>query len=168
MTLSDGAKADLAFSENHASLGTGCTSHRRDVVDTLHAPFYGPSIDRLFHHGNGTLAIARKLQRKQEKEVKRGRKKERTKHFPLQQRYESYGTGCGGCPPGRSSWREMDLAFRTNWTPLFFEFIDSIGMIPAPLCLLARLRNVRRYNLNESPVEFLFRKKENRPRLHRI
>lgn len=54
----------------------------------------------------------------------------------------------------------MDLAFRTNWTPLFFEFIDSIGMIPAPSCLLARLHNVRRYNLNESPpVELLFRKK---------
>lgn len=52
----------------------------------------------------------------------------------------------------------MDLAFRMDWTPLFFEFIDSIGMIPAPSCLLACLDNVRRYNLNESRPEILFRK----------
>lgn len=44
----------------------------------------------------------------------------------------------------------MDLAFRTASTPIFFEFIDTIGMIPAPSCLLARLDNVTRYSLNES------------------
>lgn len=44
----------------------------------------------------------------------------------------------------------MDLAFRTSGPLLFFEFIDTIEMIPVPSCLLACFDNVGRYNLNES------------------
>lgn len=95
MTLSDGPKADLAFSENHASLvrvsRAGCTSHRRDVVDTLHAPFYGPSTIVCFIMEMVRAIVASR--RKDEKEVKRGRKRKGRNTSPLTS-YESLRHCC--------------------------------------------------------------------------
>ena len=129
------------------------TSSTRYMPPSMAPPSIGCSIMEMVR------AIACKLQRKQEKEVKRGEKRKgRNASPPTMLRVLRHWPW--PCPPGRSSWREMDLAFRTNSIPLFFEFIDSIGMIPAPSCLLARCSTMLDVIVsNESTVEFLFRKK---------
>lgn len=120
------------FSQNHARLSfeAGCTSHGRDVVDALHAPFpLRPLHLGQFHHGNGGTSD----RRKGEKEAKEGERRKGQTHTSPLTSYILHNITVV-CPRGKIELaRNGSGISSTASTPIFFEFIDTIGMIPGAL-----------------------------------
>lgn len=127
------------FSQNHARLSfeAGCTSHGRDVVDALHAPF--PLRPLLISASFIMEMVVRAIGERERKREKEGRDK---RTLPPLTSYILHNITVV-CPRGKIELaRNGSGISSTASTPIFFEFIDTIGMIPGALVFARSLASI--------------------------
>lgn len=145
MTLSDGRRQTGAFfSESRASLvrdfgrsrmHQSWSRRRRSVTCPLPRPLSSPSAGFIMEMGTSNRSWKGRGKEAKEGGREKGGRDKRT--LPLQL-VTSYNIAA--VPSGKIELARNGSGISNSFDPyLSFEFIDTIGMIPAPSCLLASI-----------------------------